>query len=127
MELDTLLTTEAHNEGAEMRVRGPDGVETDFYITLAGMDSEAWRNAEVVKRRKQLESVKADQEDKDAIAYKILVDQVVSATIGWKGLSSNGEEVEFSKEQAEQVYIGAPYVLDQAFLFIGDRVNFIKT
>jgi len=123
MELSTLQTAEAHNEGAEMRVHGPDGAETDFYITLSGIDSEVWRKNSREHKRRAYKSLLGEGEyNEDQERRGVLA----AATIGWRGLKSDGEDVEFSIEQAANLYESAPYILDQADNFIGDRVNFMK-
>ena len=45
MDINQLFTAEAHEEGAEIRIKSPlDGAETDFYITLQGIDSKTYRH-----------------------------------------------------------------------------------
>ena len=81
MELSSLLTAEAHSEGAEMRVVDQDGNETDFYITLIGMDSALWRDVLRERQRQMLKSL-AD----DAVIVDSTAESLAKATIGWRGL-----------------------------------------
>lgn len=118
MELNDLFTTPAHEAGAEMRVRDMLGNETDCYLLLVGMDSKAWQNASIKHRRSLIEP--------DADLYELKIQFMTDATIGWRGFTDQGNELEFSKEKAEQLYRSAPYIVEQADQFIGNRANFMK-
>jgi hypothetical protein len=122
MELGALETAQAHNEGAEMRVRGPDGEYTDFYIMLSGMDSTTWRKAARDVKRKVVEVMSAGGE----VDIDFEAESLAASTIGWRGLESDGEAVEFNVDTAFSLYKNAPYIQDQADRFMGDRANFIK-
>ena len=126
MELSKLVTAPRHDAGAEMRVNDEFGNPTDFYITLAGQDSTAWRFSESDKRQAAYSALTIDDEtDRKSAVYGSVVDQYVSITLSWRGLvDDSGEEICQSAEAAKGVYISAPYILDQALKFVGDRGNF---
>lgn len=118
MELSDFNTADSHGEGSEMQVRKPDGELTDCYIKLVGIDSPLWRD--IVRERQRLSlSASLSGESNDASETDIS-----KATIGWRGFTDNGDEVEFSTEKAKQLYLAAPYILDQADVFIANRANF---
>jgi len=121
MDIETLYTVEAHEQGAEMQVKGPDGILTDIYIRLIGVDSKTWRGMVKRKERAMMKMSFDEISDTDD-AYTLIAE----ATIGWRGMESGGEPVEFSREKAEQLYQNAPYILDQADKFIATRANFMK-
>lgn len=119
MDLASLKTKPLHDAGAEMQVVGPDGQLTDAYITLVGPDSEIWRQ---VRRRVERKVLAASASGAEADID--LADIIATATIGWRGLESDGEPVECTHEAALDLYANAPYIRDQADRFIADRGNF---
>ena len=122
MDISDLYTADRHNAGADMAVKDADGVVTDMVITLAGVDSRAWRMAEAMKRGRMLEAMASG--DADEAAFSVLMQTVADATIGWRGIESGGEPLAFTQEAAISLYTNAPYILDQVYAFIGDRANF---
>ena len=122
MELNSLYTAQAHNAGAEMRLLGPDGSSTDVYLLIAGVDSDVWRKAIRESQRAAVERLVAGEasEEKDNATLLSM------ATLDWRGLTDNGEEVEFSPEKAEELYRNAPYIADQVDRFIAKRANFTQ-
>jgi hypothetical protein len=122
MELAKLETKLAHERGAELRVIGPDGkTKTDFYITVVGLDSAVWRSMMRDYQREMVQaSITGDKVDHDKRSPEMLA----KATLSWRGLTDNGEEVAFSQETAEQLYFNAPYIADQLDNFIAKRKNF---
>ena len=116
MDINTLYTVDAHEEGAEIRIVSPlDGKETDFYITLQGIDSKTYRTAVRAYHRKLI----AEEEGGE-------VDLLVAITKGWRGLKNNGKDVVFASEAAHDLYVNAPSVTSQIDQFVADRTNFIK-
>ena len=86
MDINNLYTVEAHEEGAEIRIVSPlDGKKTDFYISVQGVDSKAYRTAVKAYHRKLLN----DEEGGE-------IELIVAITKGWRGLVDGDKEVEFS-------------------------------
>ena len=112
MNINELRTRLAHDEGAEMQVRGPDGVMTDFFIKFRGIDSQHW---EVVK--KEMGKAKEDESPHRFLAMM---------AVEWRGLENDGEKVPFSEESLVSLFDQAPYIFDQGNVFIADRANFLK-
>ena len=119
MDIKSLQTKPLHDAGAEMRVKDPNGNETDFYIRLVGVDSAKWRDIKRKLERRTLEaSFNGDDADIDAAEY------IADATLDWRGLESDGKPVKFSRKNALDLYRNAPYICDQADRFIAKRANF---
>jgi hypothetical protein len=121
MDINLLVTKDVHNEGAEMQVIGPDGKKTDFYIRLVGPDSDKLREIKAAAQRAAIAKL---TEGKDSSINTASF--IAEATLGWRGLTHADQEIEFSREVAENLYINAPYICEQADKFIAKRVNFIK-
>ena len=54
------------------------------------------------------------------------VDALVSVTLDWRGIAKDGEDYEFSKENARELYQDAPGVVTQLLEFLGTGENFIS-
>ena len=115
MDITQLKTKALHDQGSEMRVKGPDGKETDVYITLIGMDSDAW-----VEIMREIELLALKKED-DLPLCEIMA----KCSKGWRGLTNNGEEIPFTYESAVDLYRNAPYIAKQADLHVANRRNFL--
>ena len=116
MDVKNLYTLEAHEDGAEIQIKSPaDNKPTDFYIKVKGVDSKAYREAVRKYHRKLLN----DEEGGE-------IDLLTAVTIGWRGLKSGKDTVEFSPEAAKGLYENAPSVASQVDRFVADRVNFTK-
>lgn len=124
MELKTLSTAETHSAGAECNILSPiDGAPTDVFITIRGADSKEWRATKKRQTTKILEAKAAGK--MDALDYDAMdVDALVEATIGWRGLTKDGEDFPFSEENAKSLYSTAPSVVNQLLEFLTDRANF---
>jgi len=121
MDIEKLYTVDLHEAGAEVQINGPDGKPTDIFIKMVGIDSKTWRN--IIKRKERaLLKMSYDEIAEVEDGYLILAE----ATLGWRGIESNGKPVEFSKKKAEQLYKNAPYIRDQVDVFIANRSNFMK-
>lgn len=123
MELADLYTVDAHNAGAEMRVKDQAGKPTDIYIRVVGLDSSIWRNTLREAQRAAVErlvSGEAEVEQDNTLT-------LAKATIGWRGLTRDGAEVEFTQEEAQALYKNAPYIADQIDRFIAKRANFTQS
>ena len=124
MEFNSLLTQEAHEEGAEVQIVNPNtGEKTDVFIKVLGPDSKEFRTAVKVAMRKAIaNSAKDDPEDDTETD----IEQIAAATIGWRGIMSEGKELPFTKKQCKDLYRKAPSILDQVNRFIGNYRNFTK-
>ena len=118
MDVESLYTEDLHSKGAEMRVKDQFGEDLDMYITIAGLDSTAYKKAVAKMKREMLEDVDADEARRDAL---------VAVTLSWRGFTSKGEDIEFSSERALELYKNAPYIVDQADNFLTKRVNFMPS
>lgn len=114
MELTSLYTAEAHENGSEVQVISPaDGELTDFHITVVGPDSKVYRDAVRKFQMKLLEKVEGAD-----------IELLVSITKGWRGLKDGKKDVEFTAAAAKDLYEKAPFVATQIDRFIADRKNF---
>jgi hypothetical protein len=119
MNIEDLYTAENHDAGAEMQVKDYTGKDLDMFITVVGVDSKLFRKVKNELRREILKDIDADTEGLRAKSQ-------AEVTLGWRGFQSEGEDLEFTQEKAEQLYINAPYLMNQIDQFINNRLNFTK-
>jgi hypothetical protein len=127
MEFNDLLTQDAHEEGAECNIIDPStGKPTDFFIKVLGVDSLEFQKAQ---RKLRNQAVQA-YSDKKAITEEQEIESeikhLVSVTIGWRGLESEGKEKKFSSEACKELYTKSPGLRSQVDRFVSDRTNFTK-
>jgi hypothetical protein len=126
MELSNLLTVDDHEAGAECNIFSPvDGKKTDVYIQLVGPDSTVWRK----QKRKQTAEIMAAARSKKPVDLnydEMDIDALVEATLGWRGIVSDGKPYEFSKENARALYDKSPGIVNQLLDFIAEKRNFTK-
>ena len=108
-------TRDRHNAGSEVRIKDELGDDTDIYIRVVGLDSGTWNAI-------QLSIGRDHAEGKEIENHTVLAD----ATIGWRGVESDGVVLEFSRDLVRDLYFNAPYIADQVNRFIGNRRNFTR-
>lgn len=122
MDFKELCTADTHEEGAEIRLVNPvTGKDTDCYITVRGMDSPTFRTESRKRQRKALEAVRGNKPMPDD-EFGLLV----SSTISWRGLESDGVAWTFNKKNVSLLFEKSPLIADQVDKFIADRANFTK-
>ena len=118
MKLNDLYTAEIHDDGAEVNIKDGEGNNTKLFIKVRGVDSKAVRKHNKRQQKAYIECLRKDQEFDDD---KWLIDGLVSATIGWRGITEKYDE-----KLCKELYENAPYVREQVDEFIADRANFTK-
>lgn len=130
MEIGNLETAEAHGEGAECRIKGFDGKDTDVFIHIKGCDS--LESQKCTSRARRDATVKLSSKDlakkglSDDYYIDVEVGELVELTTGWRGLTDKGEPVPYSKERSERLFRSSPGVRSQLINFAYNRANFIK-
>lgn len=126
MEIGQLETRASHEAGAEVQIKDPvTGKETDFYITIIGPDSKEWRRSNKADLRMILARKKGEPLTDDELVERD-IDKATAITTGWRGLTSGGKEVKFTKEACRKLYEDSPQVMDQVDSFASNSVNFTK-
>jgi hypothetical protein len=119
MDISELNTLDAHESGAEFEVRDQNGNLIDAKIIIAGVDSRIYRK-ETTKMRRDI--IVGKNENLEDLRAKVLG----NITLGWSGFTSKGKEHKFTNKRAYDLYVKAPYIMDQIDAFISDRENFTK-
>lgn len=123
MKLKKYDTVAACDQGAELRLKNPfTGELTDDFITLVGVDSNTFQEAQ--RRSFDARVAKADatvtKKDLDDEGCGILAD----CTRSWRLKDDDGKDIPFSREAALELYTAYPRIKDQVNAFIGGVANF---
>ena len=118
--IEDLYTVDSHEAGAEMQLKDENGNKLEMFITVAGPDSKIFRKAKNKLRTDLISG--GENVDGDDLRARALA----KATIGWRGFMSKGKKLEFNPARIEQLYISAPYIVDQIDNFVNKRLNFTK-
>lgn len=127
MELNRINTKAAAEKGITFTVLQPySNEETDFKISVVGAGSKVHRKAlqqyhlEKEELEKQAKKDKMDALELEDAQTLLLAKFIAACTTGWKGLTDDGKEVEFSFETAVNVYTCSPEVMAQTVAQIGE-------
>lgn len=105
--------------GVSIQLKNPITNELlDSFISIKGADSADYKNAMIAAARSRSG---ADTPDHDLEGAKMLA----LITTGWKGLNLGDDEIEFSIEEAEKLYLRFGWISDQVFIAVNDRKLFL--
>lgn len=136
MDLSSLDSTVAAEEGAELQLRSPvdDSILRDektkdpVTITLFGTDSKEYmkvthsiQNRRLGKRLGKGGRAKLTAEEFEVEALELLV----ASTKAWKHIVVDGQELDCSEKNVRMVYQRFPWIREQVDEFIADRSNFL--
>lgn len=133
MDLSKINLEKMAEQGADMELMHPVDNEvmlqdnkSPITIKLVGTDSKAYRNKNRDFQRKRI--AKMTKSRTKTIDYTVsdedACELLAECTIGWSGIVVEGKPLEFSKENAEILYMQFNWIREQVDAFIGDRANF---
>jgi len=130
MDLSQLDTRAGAEAGFALRILHPISQEPlDIVITVRGEDSDAYQEG-VQQILRQREAVLARTKEKDLSFEQkaaMTVDLLSVATMGWEGITWDGQPFPYSPENARKLYAhpGFKWLRQQVDAAIGDRANFL--
>jgi len=125
-------TVAGSNAGAEMTVMHPanftpiidEKTGEASTVTLAGIDSDAFRARQRELYNKNMNSPRAKM-SMDEAQYE--ADKtLVACVLGWKHIVLEGKELECNPKNVEMMFKRFPWFRDQIDRFVADRANFLK-
>ncbi|HEY8359362.1 MAG TPA: hypothetical protein VIL30_18075 [Ramlibacter sp.] len=133
MDLLTLDTKDASNQGAVMELENPATGEKlltesgePITITLLGIDSDKLKKRqneltnEVLKKGFRPKMTTAEKQETDRLTTLAL------ATVSWSNIEMGGKKLDCTTDNARSLYKALPWLKEQADAFIADRANFLK-
>lgn len=123
IDLAHLDTVARCDQGAELELLHPaTGKPLGVYLTLAGVDSGAHRQALASLAEQRLKRRAMSPDDLRGEDVEI----VARCTLAWRGVCINGREVAHSLEAARDLYGRFPWIREQAVAFIADRGQYLR-
>lgn len=134
MSLDLAKTnlSEAADAGYEFEVKLPgSGEPTGAFITVRGEMSKTVKNYARQKFREfQLKEQQAKRRGKESQdmtieeAEELSIETAVTRVISWRGITDNGKEVPFTKENAETIFREHSWIKEQVMEESAQLLNF---
>lgn len=132
MDLASLDTAEAANQGAVLELRGPDGSpilqddKSPVTITLLGDDSDILTKVNNRHANQYLRGGPGGSTITAEMTRANEINKFAAATVGWSGIEVDGEVLKHTDENAKALYRRFGWIRDQVRVFIADRANFTK-
>lgn len=127
MDLAALKVVSAAEVGSELVLLNPfTGDETDLVLTVLGYDAATVQDAEDRAKKEFMSKPKGGL---DEMQGKTRLARVCAAIVDWRGLSSDGKELAYSKENVREI-ISDPefaWIADQVEAFAMRRANFMPS
>lgn len=131
LDLSKANYAEAAEAGYEFELKYPTGENTGAFITVRGDESKivkAYRRKKfnefearriAAKRRgKEMDEITLDE------AEELAIEAAIMRVIDWRGITDGGEEVKFSKENAEKILKEHSWIRDQIMEEASQLLNF---
>lgn len=132
MDLATLDSVKAANEGAAMEVLHPtsnvplkDDQENPITITLIGQDSDKVKKRQRLEMNKRLKAGRRSTMTAEELEEQGL-ELLAFCTVSWSGIKLDGQLLDCTADNAMKVYKRVPWLREQVDSFVGDRANFLK-
>ena len=110
--------------GFELQIVDDTGERLDWHVTVAGVDSQAYRDQQREHQRLGLEMTRTRKrlELTPELIEERALDLIVAATLGWRG---DDAPLPYSAENARQLYREYPQLEEQVDRAIQNRANFL--
>lgn len=123
MEFNSLMTRPHHEKGAEMQLIDPNtGEQTDVYFTVLGCEADSVIDVLKEEETARLRAMFGKDSEFDQKQWDIKVALVM--VTGWRGITENGKDVNFSEAKARKLFEQTPAIRKQVRNFAGKPQNF---
>lgn len=124
---EDFFTKDAANEGVKVPLYWPDGKKSDFWLLVAGVDSDVYIKAKTKLDRFAMTAYKGLNDDEAQDIHLGKVNELKAAcVIDWKMQDNDGNDVACTFENVVNLLDKAPQLVKQIDDIIYDRSQFIK-
>ena len=132
IDLSTIDTVKGSNEGFNVQIYHPGTNEDlDITITVLGKDSDAFQRISRAQNKKRMAKMQKGGFRNTTVPIEEIeqdgINLLAACTTGWTSIVIEGKEIEFSTDNAIQLYQQYPWIKEQVDIAIGDRANFISS
>jgi len=131
MDLATLDTEQRANAGVEVQLKHPTtGAPLEMWITLYGMDSQAYEDKQLEMQRRRLELMSRGSGGDPDPARRVAqekIEMLVAFTKDWRGIERDGQTLAYSQQAATALYSkrGLRWIGEQIDTAVHDRALFL--
>ena len=131
MDLTTLSTVEKAEAGFKMEIVNPaTGVPVGATITLAGIDSKIYQDAQHKISNKRMKRMNSRGGVKFALTSEEVefesIELLARCTLGWENVDWEGSPLPFNFENAKMIYTVLLWLREQCVVAMEDRANFLQ-
>lgn len=124
MDLSTIDTLAVAEKGWEYTwVHPKTGIASDMTFSLYGAGSSAFKKGQAKIDQYHKNHERSGKKEDDDELQNLHAGLLALCTRGWKGVTKNGKEVEFSFDNAVDIYTNYPLVANQV---LGEIYNVIE-
>lgn len=117
--MEQFFTREKANEGVDLPLYLPNGELSEYNITVRGIDSDAFREAETTAKRKAIDVAQIKNPDERALAVKtVQIECIASLVAGWN------LPTEYTHNNVVKLLTEAPQIADMVNRFAAQRAAF---
>jgi len=125
--LEDFYTKDAANEGVKVPLYWPDGKKSDFWLLVAGVDSDVYTQAKTKLDRYAMTAYKGLEDDEaQSIHLGKVTELKASCVLDWNMRDNDGNDVAFTFENVVKLLDKAPQLMKEIDDVIYDRTQFIK-
>ena len=117
MNLTDFHSRSISNTPKKLYLRLPNGIMSEEYFEVVGIDSDVMLAAKAENRRLHVENAKLDVPDPD-LSEKRRIPLIANAVVGWSF------KEDLSKEHVEHFLHAAPHILEDLEGLVYDRLSF---
>lgn len=117
--MESFFTRENANEGIELPLLLPDGIKTEHWLRIRGVDADGFRKAEARSKRKMLEiAAEKDLDKRDAEVEDTRLAMLAALVIGWSF------DTPCTEAEIKRLFREAPQIAEQVDRTAYDRARF---
>ena len=112
------------NRGFEFQVYDDTGEKVDWFISVVGVDSDAYREKQNEQKRRNIANINRTRSLAIGLgnAESDAIELLAASTTGWRGTEAIAP---YSHAEALRIYTDFPQVREQVDRAVGERANFL--
>lgn len=120
MDLKNFDTISAAEKGFTYTVLDFDEVETDIKIDVLGVGSRVFKQAKQKIDSRESMAAKRNKPLSEDESNDLWIELLAKCTKGWQNVEEDGKKVDFSYDNAVEVYTNYPFIRNQVLSAIHD-------
>lgn len=124
---EDFFTKDAANEGVKVALYWPDGKKSDFWLLVAGQDSDSYIHAKTKLDRYAMTAYRGLEDDQaQEMHSKKVIELKAACVIDWAMQDNEGNDVSCTFENVVKLLDKAPQLVREIDDVIYDRSQYVK-